>query len=139
MQQNKKTTDDVNETFGVERKNAIALILKDLREKNNMTQKELASALYVTDSTISHYEQGINVPTTEMVIKLAKLFDVTTDYLLNNCNYSVNYSKILNKKLGKDITIGKAISIMLNASKEEKDAIAGVIKMAEKLKNNNNL
>lgn len=68
-----------------------------------MTQKELAKILYVTDSTISHYEQGINVPTTEMVIKLAKLFDVTTDYLLNNCNYSINYSKILNKKLGKDI------------------------------------
>ncbi len=134
MQQNKKT-DDINETFGVDRKNAIALILKDLREKNNMTQKELAKILYVTDSTISHYEQGINVPTTEMVIKLAKLFDVTTDYLLNNCNYSVNYSKILNKQLGKDITIGKAISIMLNATKEEKDAIAGVIKMAEKLNN----
>ena len=75
MQQNKKT-DDINETFGVDRKNAIALILKDLREKNNMTQKELAKILYVTDSTISHYEQGINVPTTEMVIKLAKLFDV---------------------------------------------------------------
>ena len=52
-----------------------------------------------------------------------------------NCNYSVNYSKILNKQLGKDITIGKAISIMLNATKEEKDAIAGVIKMAEKLNN----
>lgn len=135
MQQN-KNTDDINEKFGVDRKNAIALILKDLREKNNMTQKELAKILYVTDSTISHYEQGINVPTTEMVIKLAKLFDVTTDYLLNNCNYSVNYSKILNKKLGKDITIGKAISIMLNATKEEKDAIAGVIKMAEKLNNN---
>lgn len=48
-----------------------------------MTQKELAKILYVTDSTISHYEQGVNVPTTEMVIKLAKLFDVTTDYLLN--------------------------------------------------------
>ncbi|MCI8604788.1 MAG: helix-turn-helix transcriptional regulator [Ruminiclostridium sp.] len=47
-----------------------------------MTQKELAKILYVTDSTISHYEQGINVPTTEMVIKLAKIFDVTTDYLL---------------------------------------------------------
>lgn len=62
-----------------------------------MTQKELAKILYVTDSTISHYEQGINVPTTEMVIKLAKIFDVTTRFLLNNCNYSVNYSKILKK------------------------------------------
>lgn len=55
----------------------------------------------------------------------------------NNCNYSINYSKILNKKLGKDITFGKAVSIMLNASKEEKDTIADVIKMAEKLKKNN--
>ena len=43
----------------------------------------------------------------------------------------------MKKKLGKDITFGKAVSIMLNASKEEKDTIADVIKMAEKLKKNN--
>lgn len=137
MQRNKKMIDDINEAFGSERKKAIALIIKDLREKRDMTQKELADALYVTDSTISHYEQGVNVPTTEMVIKLAKIFNVTTDYLLNNCNDSINYSKVLNKKLGKDMTIGKAVSIMLNASKEEKDIVAGVIKMMEYQPKNN--
>lgn len=138
MQKNKKTTDDINEAFGNDRKKAIALIIKDLREKREMTQKELAEALYVTDGTISHYEQGTSVPTTEMVIKLAKLFDVTTDYLLNNCNDSINYSKILNRKLSKDMTIGKAITVILNASKEEKDTVAGIIKMMEHQQKNNN-
>lgn len=137
MQENKQNTDDVNEAFSSERKKAIALIIKDLREKKEMTQKELADALYVTDSTISHYEQGINVPTTEMVIKLAKLFNVTTDYLLNNCNDSINYSKILNRKLSKDMTVGKAVSVILNASREDRDTVAGVIKMIEYKQKNN--
>lgn len=131
MQKNKKITDDINEAFGSERKKAIALIIKDLREKRDMTQKELADILYVTDSTISHYEQGINVPTTEMVIKLAKFFNVTTDYLLNNCNDSINYSKLLNKKLSTDMTIGKAVSVILDASPDNKKVIAGVLKLIE--------
>ncbi len=131
MQKNKKLSNDLNEAFGSDRKKAIALIIKDLREKRDMTQKELADVLYVTDSTISHYEQGISVPTTEMIVKLAKYFDVSTDYLLNNCTDSINYSKQLNKTLCRDMTVGKAVSIILNASHEHRNIIAGVLKMID--------
>lgn len=122
---------DIMTNFGEERKKAIALILKDLRERKGLTQKELAEKLYVTYSTISHYEQGTSTPTTDMIIKLSEFYDVSTDYLLNNCVDRVNYSKQLNKKLDRDMTIGRAVAIILNASAEQRKIISGILKLVE--------
>ena len=66
-----------------------------------------------------------------MVIKLANLFNVTTNYLLNNCNYRINYSKILNRKLSEDMTVERAVSVILNALNADKGIFTGVIKMME--------
>ncbi len=38
--------------------------------------------LSVDQRTISNWETGIREPDYEMLVKIAKLFDVTTDYLL---------------------------------------------------------
>ena len=55
--------------------------IKELRESHNMQQKELASALNIPPSTLSQYETGKREPSIETVTKIAKLFDVTTDYI----------------------------------------------------------
>lgn len=56
--------------------------IRNLREDNDKTQKELADYLNVKQSTYSKYELGkINVPV-EVFIKLAKFYNVSTDYLL---------------------------------------------------------
>ena len=55
--------------------------IKELRESHNMQQKELASALNIPPSTLSQYETGKREPNIETVTKIAKLFDVTTDYI----------------------------------------------------------
>ena len=55
--------------------------IKELRESHNMQQKELASALNIPPSTLSQYETGNREPNIETVTKIAKLFDVTTDYI----------------------------------------------------------
>lgn len=56
--------------------------LKKLREKNNMTRDELAKVLRLTYSAVSKYETGIRKPDQDILIELADLFNVTTDYLL---------------------------------------------------------
>ena len=122
---------DIMTSFGEERKKAIALILKDLRERKGLTQKELAEKLYVTYSTISHYEQGTSTPTTDMIIKLSEFYDVSADYLLNNCVDRINYSKQINKKMDRDMTIGRAVTIILNASAEQRKIISGILKLVE--------
>ena len=56
--------------------------LKTLRIQRQMTLKDVACRVGVSKSIISAYENGSRRPSYEMLIKLARLFDVTTDYLL---------------------------------------------------------
>lgn len=57
-------------------------ILKNLRLQKNMTQANLAAKLGVTKSVISAYETGLRMPSYEVLLSIARIFDVTTDYLL---------------------------------------------------------
>jgi len=56
--------------------------LKELRVQAGMTQKQLAALVGVTKSVISFYELHERSPSPEVLIKLAQIFHVTTDYLL---------------------------------------------------------
>ena len=56
--------------------------IKFLRESNNLTQSELARQLGITRSSVNAWEQGISVPSTQYVVELARLFNVSVDYLL---------------------------------------------------------
>ena len=57
-------------------------IIQELRKNNNLTQSELAILFSTTQRTISNWETGRNEPPYEMLIKYAKYFNVTTDYIL---------------------------------------------------------
>lgn len=58
--------------------------LKSYREKNKMTQKEIAEILEVEPGTISKYELGMIEPNIESIKKLAETFNVTIDELLKD-------------------------------------------------------
>ena len=60
----------------------IAEKIKTLRETNNLTQAALARKLNVTRSSVNAWEMGISVPSTSLIVDIAKLFHVSTDYLL---------------------------------------------------------
>ena len=55
--------------------------LKQLRLEKNLTQKQLADRLGVAISAISSYESDTR-PTFDTLIKYARIFHVSTDYLL---------------------------------------------------------
>ena len=57
--------------------------LKELRKINNYTQDYVASALGVIRQTYSHYETGKRTPNSEMLYKLAGLYDISVDDLLH--------------------------------------------------------
>jgi transcriptional regulator with XRE-family HTH domain len=60
---------------------AIASRIKQLRQEKQWTQAELAEKVGIKQKQISAYERGINSPSTDVLIKLAEVFDVTLDYL----------------------------------------------------------
>ena len=57
-------------------------ILKKLRKENHITQAELANILNLDASSISKYEKAGVLPAADVLSKVAKYFDVSTDYLL---------------------------------------------------------
>lgn len=56
--------------------------LKNARIKNKLTQQQLADMLGISKSTITNYEGGKREPDVFMIKKLAKLLEVTGDYLI---------------------------------------------------------
>ena len=56
--------------------------LRGLRIQNKYTQKQLADKLGLTKSVISAYETGIRMPSYDILISIAQIFKVSTDYLL---------------------------------------------------------
>lgn len=58
--------------------------LKELRTDSDMYQGDLAERLNLKTSAISKYERGLTQPSIETLIAIAKIFNVTVDYLVGN-------------------------------------------------------
>lgn len=56
--------------------------LKSLRTDNKMTQKQVADRIGLAISAVSSYESGSRYPSYDVLFKLARIFHVSTDYLL---------------------------------------------------------
>ena len=56
--------------------------LRKLRLNSNLTQAQLAQKLGLTKSVISAYETGLRMPSYDVLIHIAMVFKVSTDYLL---------------------------------------------------------
>lgn len=56
--------------------------LKALRTAKKMSQKDLADKVGVAKSVVSFYESGDRFPSYDVLIKISRIFNVTTDYLL---------------------------------------------------------
>lgn len=68
--------------------------IKDLRQAQGLTQEELGKKLNVQKSAISKYEKGIVIPNGDVLKRLSAIFNVSTDYLLDNeFGRSERYSK----------------------------------------------
>ena len=63
--------------------------LKELREKNNLTQEQLAKISGVSSRMIQRYEYGTSRPRLDAAEKIAKALNVSTDELLGNADMLV--------------------------------------------------
>ena len=56
--------------------------LKSLRIEKKLTQKQVADRIGLAISAVSSYESGTRYPSYDVLVKLARIFHVSTDYLL---------------------------------------------------------
>lgn len=60
--------------------------LRDLREDHDLKQVDVANYLEIAQTVYSRYERGFQTIPVEHLIKLADLYDVSTDYILSRSN-----------------------------------------------------
>lgn len=74
--------------------------IKRLRMANNLTQVELAADLGVSKQCVSNWENDYIQPSIEMLIKIAKYFKVSTDFLLDlNDTNQINVDGLSDKEI----------------------------------------
>ena len=56
--------------------------LKSIRLEKGLTQPKLAKMIGVSNGMISFWENGVHEPTVSYIIKLSKVLEVSSDYLL---------------------------------------------------------
>ena len=59
-------------------------IIRELRQENNLTQKELAEKIGYSKAIIGFWENEKNEPTISALVMLSKVFNVSIDYLAGN-------------------------------------------------------
>ena len=65
--------------------------IRDLREDNDLSQSQIARILGMSQTGYSKYETGSNDIPTEILIKLARFYNTSIDYLLGETNTRERY------------------------------------------------
>ena len=108
--------------------------LKRLRQRNNISQDELAKKLNVKQYVISSWEIGRSEPNIEQIKFLSTFFNVPTDYLLGKDIIMVNDEKefeiVTNhfKHDTNDDVINEVIKLLEELSEKDKNKIVKIIK-----------
>ncbi len=69
----------------------LATRLIELKEKNNVLQKDIAKSVGLSLRSYQRYEYGERNPTSDILIKLADYFDVSLDYLVGRSDNPKRY------------------------------------------------
>ena len=78
----------------------VSKFIKEIRIRNDLTQKEFAKMLNVTYQAVSKWERGLNLPDIFIMMEISKLFNV-------------DISEILNGEKNKNLKSNKKIYIIL--------------------------
>ena len=117
-------------------------IIKEIRKKNNLTQKDLADKYHVTYQAVSKWENGKNMPDVTILKEISKDFNVSLDDLIDgNLNHKKD-NKILIIIIGFIILLVLIIWIVKNNNSDfesrtmstscENFKISGIISYNEK-------
>ena len=68
--------------------------IRDLREDNDLTQKTVSRMLGMSQTGYSKYETGENDVPTAILIRLARYYHVSIDYLLGQTNEKKRYAEV---------------------------------------------
>ena len=71
--------------------------ITQLRKKKNLSQADFAKAIGASRTMVGNYERNVNAPSIEMITKIAKVLDVTIDYLIGEGKISTFDKDVLKR------------------------------------------
>ena len=68
-----------------------------LRKQHNLSQADFAKAIEVSRTIVGNYERNTNMPSVEILLKMAKVFDVSIDYIIGEGQLSSYDKQVLRR------------------------------------------
>lgn len=95
--------------------------IKRLRQEKGWSQAQLASKLNTHPKQVSKYERGINLPSTEVLVRMTQIFNVSADYLIFEERSDKDQSSIADRELV------QKLSEIDKLSEQDKAIVKGVL------------
>lgn len=111
--------------------------LKELRQEKKISQKDLAEIIGVPQSSIGFFESGDRVPNLRNLEKLAKYFNVSTDYLLGISNIRAKAEVVKVKSMAKYFKDPFVMEIMEDVQELSDEGKEEVMKYIEYIQSKN--
>lgn len=96
---------------------SLNILIRELREDNDLTQKQVASVLGIAQQYYSKYETGEYELPTRHLITLSNFYHVSADYLLGITSFRHSL-KCLNERYDKEYQTAELLNNALNLNKE---------------------
>ena len=103
--------------------------IANLRKELDINQKELATKVGITEASLSRYENNLREPKSELIVRLAKALETSTDYLLGvNDNTKISKEdKLIIENLSVSEKTKKLLEKIYSLEKEDREAIEKMI------------
>lgn len=103
-------------------------IISTFRKEKGMTQKELADMLNITDKAVSKWERDISYPDTQTIPKLAEIFGISIEELMNTKTTPATGhrgAEFLVKMILKAVPLAMGVAVVVTAQLGELDVKSG--------------
>ncbi|MDB0439811.1 helix-turn-helix domain-containing protein [Clostridioides difficile] len=103
--------------------------ISKLRKELDINQKELATKVGITEASLSRYENNLREPKSEIIVRLAKSLNTSTDYLLGiNENTKINREdKLIIESLSISEKTKQLLEKIYSLEEEDREAIEKMI------------
>lgn len=94
--------------------------LANIRKYQGYKQKEVATHLHISTSSLSNYERSVHEPPYDVLVQLCDFYCVSADYILGRTNCMMGVEK-LNQKLIYGYTLGDCMELILQSDKAHQE------------------